>query len=184
NTTAVEAMRQLFDVDAARDHLGNAQPRPGIHPKGTAPVVALDDDGNRELVEMSWGFRHLRRPKPPRHFHQLTVAVIIERDHWRGPFRMNAWARLRVAQLVACRIHVEQLPHGFNSRGVRVKITHFSAPILDLQRHHIAFQPVFHLAKNILGGGAYRRGQTAPFSIRSALSPCENAACRRHSQQS
>ena len=50
-------MRQLFMVDASRDSLGNAQPRPGIHPKGTAPVVAIDDDGNRELVEMSWGFR-------------------------------------------------------------------------------------------------------------------------------
>ena len=47
NTTAVEAMRQLFDVDASHNHLGNAQPRPGIHPKGTAPVVALDDDGDR-----------------------------------------------------------------------------------------------------------------------------------------
>lgn len=57
NTTTSQAMRQLFDVDVSRDHLGNAQPRPGIHPKGATPVVALNDDGNRELVEMSWGFR-------------------------------------------------------------------------------------------------------------------------------
>lgn len=56
-TTNTQAMRQLFNVDPDRDHLGNAEPRPAIYPKGTAPVVALDDDGNRELVEMSWGFR-------------------------------------------------------------------------------------------------------------------------------
>ena len=76
---------------------------------------------------------------------------------------MNARARLRIAQMVAWRIHFEQLAHGFAGGRVRVEIAHTSALILDLQHHLIAIQFVFHLAKNILGGGAQRRGQTAPF---------------------
>ena len=49
-------MRQLFAVDAARDRLGNAEPRTAIWPKYEAPVVRLSDDGERELVNMRWGF--------------------------------------------------------------------------------------------------------------------------------
>ncbi|WP_299551100.1 SOS response-associated peptidase [uncultured Tateyamaria sp.] len=56
NTTASDAMRQLFQIDASNDRLGNAEPRPAIFPKKPAPVVRLDEDGNRELIEMSWGF--------------------------------------------------------------------------------------------------------------------------------
>ncbi|MEL7513647.1 MAG: SOS response-associated peptidase [Pseudomonadota bacterium] len=55
-TTAPEAMRQLFEVDASNDHLGNAEPRPAIFPKYPGPVVWLNDDGDRELVSMNWGF--------------------------------------------------------------------------------------------------------------------------------
>lgn len=56
NTTAVEAMRQLFSVAADRSKIGNAEPRPAIWPKYPAPVVRLDLEGNRELIEMNWGF--------------------------------------------------------------------------------------------------------------------------------
>ena len=55
-TTAPEAMRQLFDVDAANDHLGNAEPRPSIFPKYPGPVVRLNEAGARELVSMNWGY--------------------------------------------------------------------------------------------------------------------------------
>ena len=57
NTTAVAAMRQLFDVSPERDRTGNAEPLASIFPKGQAPVVRLDQDGMRELVALSWGFR-------------------------------------------------------------------------------------------------------------------------------
>lgn len=56
NTTAVEAMRQLFDVRPGLDRLGNAPPRSGIHPNYPAPVVRQAQDGGRELLEMNWGF--------------------------------------------------------------------------------------------------------------------------------
>ena len=55
-TTNVEAMRQLFDVDAADTHLGNAEPRTAVWPKYPAPVVRLNENGARELADMSWGF--------------------------------------------------------------------------------------------------------------------------------
>ncbi len=56
-TMAQDAMRQLFGVQAKFDHLGNAEPHPAIWPKYEAPVVSLDQDGNRQLSLMSWGFR-------------------------------------------------------------------------------------------------------------------------------
>ncbi len=56
NIATAEAMRRLFQVSADLDRLGNAEPRPAIFPKGLAPVVRLDADGKRELIEMRWGF--------------------------------------------------------------------------------------------------------------------------------
>ena len=49
-------MRQLFAVDAKQDQLGNAEPLPAIFPKGTAPMVAIDDNGERTLLNTHWGF--------------------------------------------------------------------------------------------------------------------------------
>ena len=56
NTMPVEAMRRLFAVDGKADRLGNAEPHPAIFPKGTAPIVGLDDDGARWLKNTHWGF--------------------------------------------------------------------------------------------------------------------------------
>jgi len=56
STTAVEAMRQMFDVKPSNSHLGNAEPRTAIWPKYPAPVVRLTPTGERELIEMNWGF--------------------------------------------------------------------------------------------------------------------------------
>ena len=92
NTTASEAMRRMFRVDASRDGLGNAEPRPGIHPKGTAPVVALDGDGNRELVEMSWGFRTPKvskrtgKPIKPEAWNNARDDKLMKSGLWKGSF--------------------------------------------------------------------------------------------------
>lgn len=56
NTMPPAAMRQLFAVDAKQDQLGNAEPLPAIFPKGTAPMVAIDDNGERTLLNTHWGF--------------------------------------------------------------------------------------------------------------------------------
>jgi len=56
NMTTQDEMRRLFEVDEEYDRLGNAEPQSAIYPRYDAPVVRLDADGNRELVQMHWGF--------------------------------------------------------------------------------------------------------------------------------
>lgn len=56
NTMPSDAMRQLFAVKAGNDHLGNAEPLPAIFPKGTAPIVALNENGEHTLWNSHWGF--------------------------------------------------------------------------------------------------------------------------------
>ena len=56
NRLSQHDMRQVFDVVAGRDHLGNATDWPAIWPKYEAPIVRLSPDGPRELVRAHWGF--------------------------------------------------------------------------------------------------------------------------------
>ncbi len=63
NTIPATAMRQLFDVAVERDRLGNAEPLPAVYPKHFAPVVRKGDEGKRELVSLSWGFRTTKKSK-------------------------------------------------------------------------------------------------------------------------
>ncbi|MEM8659206.1 MAG: SOS response-associated peptidase family protein [Pseudomonadota bacterium] len=46
----------MFRVKTDDDYVGNAPPLSAIWPKYEAPVVRLSQDGDRELVNMSWGF--------------------------------------------------------------------------------------------------------------------------------
>ena len=64
NTMTQDAMRGLFNIAPGSDRIGNQPPMPAIFPGYDAPVVRLDDDGNRELVSMKWGF--VMRPKSPK----------------------------------------------------------------------------------------------------------------------
>lgn len=62
--TAPQAvLRDLFEVDAEHDHLGNLGPLPAIFPRGVAPVVRRTEDGARELVPAQWGFPMPQRSK-------------------------------------------------------------------------------------------------------------------------
>ena len=56
NTMSKDAMRQLFDVEASQDALGNAEPLTAIFPKVMAPIVGTDDGGTRWLRPAHWGF--------------------------------------------------------------------------------------------------------------------------------
>ena len=53
-TTNAEAIRQLFKV--SHNRCAGFEPKPAIFPANDAPVVRVADDGERELVIMSWGF--------------------------------------------------------------------------------------------------------------------------------
>lgn len=60
NTTTQEAMRQLFNVPAARDELGNASAQPAIFPDGQSVIVTADDSGERSLRIARWGWKKVK----------------------------------------------------------------------------------------------------------------------------
>ena len=55
-TKPVDEMRQLFQVSHHLDRLGNFEPLGAIFPKHQAPVMRLNANNERELVQMEWGF--------------------------------------------------------------------------------------------------------------------------------
>ena len=57
-TAGQAAIRELFKV--VRDLTGNLAPQPAIFPDQIAPVVLVNQDGERELANLRWGF-----PPPP-----------------------------------------------------------------------------------------------------------------------
>lgn len=63
-TTTKEAITRLFRVPHNRAELFD--PLPAIFPGWKAPVVRHAEDGERELVKLSWGFVLLQDGKAPR----------------------------------------------------------------------------------------------------------------------
>jgi putative SOS response-associated peptidase YedK len=59
-TTNVEAIRQLFGVDAANDRTGNLPSMPGIYPDYPSPIVRNGEAG-RELAMARWGMPSSQR---------------------------------------------------------------------------------------------------------------------------
>lgn len=92
NTTAQDAMRQLFGVCATNDFLGNAEPRPAIWPKWRAPVVRIGPDGERELVQMNWGFltrnvsKKTGKELAPRAWNNARDDKVSISGLWKGSF--------------------------------------------------------------------------------------------------
>ncbi|WP_282153942.1 SOS response-associated peptidase [Ruegeria atlantica] len=56
NMTSQQAMRQLFDVRPEHDLLGNSRPQAALFPDAQAPIVRIDDEGNRTLMHARWGW--------------------------------------------------------------------------------------------------------------------------------
>jgi len=75
--TTQEAMRRAFEVN--RDSAGNVPPLPAIFPDQMAPVVRTVD-GERELIQMRWGF-----PPPPQGSTQpVTNVRNVGSPFWRA----------------------------------------------------------------------------------------------------
>lgn len=74
-------MRRLFK---ARDRLGNQPSLPAIFPDGEAPVVRLNQDGEREMIRMRWGF-----PKVKHSY--VTNARNLASNYWKGWFTKPAF---------------------------------------------------------------------------------------------
>jgi putative SOS response-associated peptidase YedK len=62
------------------------EPKDAIFPGHTAPVIRLADDGERELITMSWGFV-LRQPgKAPRRVTNVRDDKVLTSRFWRPSF--------------------------------------------------------------------------------------------------
>ena len=91
-TTAVEAMRNLFEVAAERDHLGNAEPLDAVWPKYPAPVVRLAEAGGREMLPMSWGFltaktsKKTGKPIAPAAWNNARADKVATNGLWKDSF--------------------------------------------------------------------------------------------------
>ena len=91
STTTQEAMRQLFEVDATRDHLGNFAPLSAIFPRYNAPVVRMMA-GGRELVPMHWGFllpqvsQRTGKPILPKAVNNARDDKLRNSPFWRASF--------------------------------------------------------------------------------------------------
>ncbi len=62
------------------------EPQPAIFPGNSAPVVRLADDGERELVQLSWGFVLLLKGKAPKRVTNCRDDKIDSR-FWTASFR-------------------------------------------------------------------------------------------------
>ncbi|GBF27539.1 hypothetical protein MnTg02_02593 [bacterium MnTg02] len=62
------------------------KPKPAIFPANDAPVVRRAEDGERELVELSWGFVLLMKGKAPRRVTNVRDDKVRTSRFWRGSF--------------------------------------------------------------------------------------------------
>lgn len=83
-TRVPEAVRRLFRVSPNR--MTSFAPKDAIFPGHTAPVVRRAEDGERELVELSWGFVLPQPGKAPR---RVTNARDdkVQTSFWLDSFR-------------------------------------------------------------------------------------------------
>ncbi len=79
-------MRRLFKVQHALDFTGNLQSLPAIFPAHEAPVVRLDDDGQRSLVMMNWGFVLPQKGKAVKRITNARDDNVRTSGFWRGSF--------------------------------------------------------------------------------------------------
>jgi len=92
NTIPATAMRQLFDVKVEDDSLGNAEPLPAIFPKGMAPIVGIDADGQRWLQNAHWGFvmpqvsKKTGKPIQPKAVNNARDDKLRTSSFWRKSF--------------------------------------------------------------------------------------------------
>lgn len=88
NQKARDSIRALFRVSDNR--AAYFEPRDAILPSETAPVVRLAEDGERELVNLSWGFVRREPGKAPRR------VVNTRDDQLRGnPFWQDSFVKRR-----------------------------------------------------------------------------------------
>ncbi|WP_072395472.1 SOS response-associated peptidase family protein [Hyphomicrobium sp. CS1GBMeth3] len=84
NTKPRELIRNLFLVSDNR--AATFEPKDAILPSDSAPVVRLADDGERELVNLSWGFVRREPGKAPRRVVNTRDEQVRGNPFWRESF--------------------------------------------------------------------------------------------------
>lgn len=83
-TRNVDAVRQLFKV--SHNRTTSIEPQPAIFPGWNGSVIRIADDGERELVRMSWGFVLLQPGKAPRRVTNVRDDKILSSRFWKPSF--------------------------------------------------------------------------------------------------
>lgn len=83
-TTSRQAVLQLFRVSDNRAEAFDSLP--AIFPNYTAPVVRMAEDGERELVNMNWGFVLPQKDRAPRRVTNVRDDKILTSRFWRPSF--------------------------------------------------------------------------------------------------
>ena len=79
------ALRGLFGIPDNRAYA--VEPKNAIFPRYKAPVVRLAGDGERELVEMTWGFVRLEPGKAPRPVTNTRDDKVLTSSFWKSSFQ-------------------------------------------------------------------------------------------------
>ena len=93
----LDAMCNLYSLNGTREEIGkylkvsdnrmaSFEPQLTLFPAGIAPVVRLAADGERELVNLSWGFVLLMDGKAPRRVTNVRDDKIKGSSFWKGSF--------------------------------------------------------------------------------------------------
>jgi len=86
-TTSRDAVLRLFRVSDNR--AANFEPKDAIFPSHIAPVVRLANDGERELVNMSWGFVLPQKGRAPRRVTNTRDDKALSSRFWRSSFEQR-----------------------------------------------------------------------------------------------
>lgn len=84
NTKGRELVRNLFRVSDNR--AAAFEPRDAILPSETAPVVRVAEDGERELVNLTWGFLRREADRAPRRVVNTRDDQVRGNPFWRDSF--------------------------------------------------------------------------------------------------
>jgi putative SOS response-associated peptidase YedK len=79
-----DAIIRLFRVSHNRAAV--FEPQSAIFPGGSAPIVRRADDGERELVVMSWGFPLPQKGKSAKRVTNAREDTVLESRFWRSSF--------------------------------------------------------------------------------------------------
>ena len=79
-----EELRGLFKV--SHNRAVEVEPQSSIFPGYMAPVVRRSEDGDLELIKLSWGFVLLRDGYAPKRVTNVRDDQILKSKFWRGSF--------------------------------------------------------------------------------------------------